>query len=292
MGLRKNNLNISTECITCIFNQSLRVANELGLDEVTTKKVLDESAKMIPSFSLSATPPQNATPMYEMISKLLDKKDLYNEAKIASIEKATTLIPKCQDILAQSDNKFLSATKIAVVGNVIDLASEIMFDLDEEVDKVMDNNFGIDDSPFLYHELTNAKKVVYLADNAGENVFDRLYIEYLKNEFKDIEFFYFVRGNPIINDITVADLEGDEIHKSATVIDSGVPTPGIVIDLMNNRAKELFESADLIISKGMGNFECLNGETSYPIFFLLKIKCNVVASALNEKIGGIICKRV
>ncbi len=285
-------MNISTECITCIFNQALRVANELGLDEKDTKKVLDESAKMIPSFSLSQTPPQNATPMYEMISKLLDKKDLYKEAKMSSIKKATTLIPKCREILAQSDNKFLTATKIAVVGNVIDLASEVMFDLDEEVEKVMDNKFVIDDTSTLHYELINAKKVIYLADNAGENVFDRLYIEYLKSEFKDIDFFYFVRGNPIINDITIDDLEGDEIHKTATVIDSGVPTPGIVIDLMNDRARELFNSADLIISKGMGNFECLSNETSYPIFFLLKIKCNVVATALNEKIGGIICKKV
>ncbi len=285
-------MNISTECITCIFNQARRVADELDLDEIITKKVLDESAKMIPSFSLSKTPPQNATPMYEMISTLLDKKDLYKEAKMASIEKATSLIPKCREILAQSNHKFLTATKIAIVGNVIDLASEVMFDLDEEVDKVMDNRFVIDDSSSLHFELINAKKVVYLADNAGENVFDRLYIEYLKSEFKDIEFFYFVRGNPIINDITVADLEGDEIHDLATVIDSGVPTPGIVIDLMNDTAKELFNSADLIISKGMGNFECLSNETSYPIFFLLKIKCNVVATALNEKIGGIICKKV
>ncbi len=285
-------MNISTECITCIFNQALRVAKELGLDEKDTKRVLDESAKMIPSFSLSSTPPQNATPMYEMISKLLDKKDLYKEAKMASIQKATTLIPKCREILAQSDHKFLTATKIAVVGNVIDLASEIMFDLDEEVDKVMGNKFVIDDTATLHYELINAKKVVYLADNAGENVFDRLYIEYLKSEFKDIEFFYFVRGNPIINDITVDDLEGDEIHKIATVIDSGVPTPGIVIDLMNDKARDLFESADLIISKGMGNFECLSNESSYPIFFLLKIKCNVVSTALNEKIGGIICKKV
>ncbi len=285
-------MNISTECVTCIFNQALRVANELGLDEEDTKKVLDESAKMLPSFSLSLTPPQNATPMYEMISKLLDKEDLYKEAKMASIQKATKLIPKCKDILAQSDNKFLTATKIAVVGNVIDLASEVMFDLDEEVDKVINNQFVIDDTFSLYSKLLKAKKVVYLADNAGENVFDRLYIEYLKSEFEEIEFFYFVRGNPIINDITIDDLDGDEIHKVATVIDSGVPTPGIVIDLMNDNAKELFNSADLIISKGMGNFECLSNEISYPIFFLLKIKCNVVATALNEKIGGIICKKV
>ncbi len=285
-------MNISSECITCIFNQALKVSKELDLNETTTKKVLDESAKMIPSFSLSSTPPQNATPMYEMISDLLGKKDLYKEAKMASIQKATTLVPKCREILDKSDNKFLTATKIAVVGNVIDLASEVMFDLDEEVDKVIDNRFVIDDSSALHYELINAKKVVYLADNAGENVFDRLYIEYLKSEFKDIEFFYFVRGNPIINDITIDDLEGDDIHEMATVIDSGVPTPGIVIDLMNDKAKELFKSADLIISKGMGNFECLSDESAYPIFFLLKIKCNVVATALNEKIGGIICKKV
>ena len=263
---------------------------ELGLDEKTTKKVLDESAKMLPSFSMDKTPPKNATPMYQMISKLLEKPDLYYEVKQKSIEKAEAFIPDCKQAIKGSSNPFLTATKIAVAGNVIDLASEFEFDLATELEKVLKTDFAIDDSKLLFEKLKKSVTVVYLADNAGENVFDRLYIETLKRLFPNIEVYYFVRSMPIINDITYDELKDDAINDIATLIDSGVQTPGIIIEDLNEEAKVLFEKADCIISKGMGNFECLSENLEYPIYYLLKVKCNVVANALNKEVGDIICK--
>jgi len=261
------------------------------LDEKTSKKVLDESAKLIPSFSLELTPPQNATPMYHMISNLLKKPDIYKEVKEKSIKKAEAFIPQCKKAIEESKEPFLTATKIAVAGNVIDLASEYNFDLESELKKVLKTDFAIDDSDDLYKRLKKSVKVVYLADNAGENVFDRLYIETLKKLFKDIKVYYFVRSTPIINDITYDDLIHDPIHDIATVIDSGVQTPGIVIDDLNKKARALFETADCIISKGMGNYECLSENKDYPLYYLLKVKCTVVANSLAMDVGDIICKR-
>lgn len=266
------------------------MTKELGLDEKTTKKVLDESAKMLPTFSMDKTPPKNATPMYQMISKLLRKPDLYKEVKEKSIEKAEAFIPECKKAIQESSNPFLTATKIAVAGNVIDLASEFEFDLETELEKVLKTDFAIDHSKQLLEKLQNSVTIVYLADNAGENVFDRLYIETLKDLFKDIEVYYFVRSTPIINDITYDELKEDSINKIATLIDSGVQTPGIIIEDLNVEAKALFDNADCIISKGMGNFECLSENLDYPIYYLLKVKCNVVANALKKEVGDIICK--
>ena len=260
------------------------------MDEKTTKLVLDESAKMLPGFSMNKNPPQNATPMYQMISKLLNKPDLYHEVKQKSIKKAEKFIPNCRLWIEKSDNPFLSATKIAVAGNVIDLASEFSFDLKEELWKVLGSDFAIDDTKELYEKLQKSAIIVYLGDNAGENVFDKLYIETLKKLFKDIKVYYFVRSAPIINDITYNDLKNDSINQIATLIDSGVKTPGIIIEDMSKEARVLFENADCIISKGMGNFECLNENRDYPIFYLLKIKCNVVARELDRDLGDIICK--
>ncbi len=284
-------MNISPDCISCIFNQALRVTKVLELDDKKSKEILDLAASHLPTFSLDKTPPKNATPLYEDMAKLLGTDDIYADIKKRSIEKAYSLKPKCESLLAQSEDKFLTATKIAVIGNVIDLASEVMYDLDEEVDKVMENNFDIDDSKALYQKLRKSKRVVYLADNAGENIFDAIYIAYLKEIFKDIEIFYFVRGNPIINDLTMKDMENDILHDLTSVIDSGVSTPGLVYHDMSAEAKELFDSADCIISKGMGNYECLSTNATHPIYFLLKIKCNVVSASLNRKLGAIICKR-
>jgi uncharacterized protein with ATP-grasp and redox domains len=260
------------------------------LDEKTTKKVLDESAKMIPSFSMDKTPPQNATPMYQMISSLLEKPDLYKKVKEKSIQKATEFIPSCKNLIKLSSNPFLTATKIAVAGNVIDLASEFEFDLKDELDKVLKTEFDIDDSDKLFEKLSKSVTVVYLADNAGENVFDKLYIETLKELFKDIEVYYFVRSTPIINDITYGELKDDCINKVATLVDSGVQTPGVIIEDLNTHAKAIFDKADCIISKGMGNFECLSENLEYPIYHLLKVKCNVVANELKREVGDIICK--
>ncbi len=262
------------------------------MDEKTTKKVLDESAKMLPSFSMDQTPPKNATPMYEMISALLDKSDLYKEAKEKSIEKAKKFIPKCREVVKNSTNPFLTATKIAVAGNVIDLASEFEFDLEKELDKVMQTDFSIDDSEKLYEKLSKSETVVYLADNAGENVFDMLYIETLKDIFKDIKVYYFVRSAPIINDITYDELKEDAINKFATLVDSGVKTPGIIIEDLTKEALDIFKKADCIISKGMGNYECLSENLEFPLYYLLKVKCQVVANSLEREVGDIICKSV
>ena len=260
------------------------------MDEKSSKKVLDKSAKMLPNFSLLKNPPQNATPMYEMISKLLKKPDIYKELKQKSIKMAEKFIPKCKEEIKKSKNPFLTSTKIAVAGNVIDLASEVRFDLKDELFKVLKTNFSIDDTHKLYESLKKSKTVVYLADNAGENVFDKLYIETLKDIFKDIEVYYFVRSKPIINDITYDELKNDSINEIATLIDSGNKTPGVVIEDLKDEARELFYKADCIISKGMGNFECLSENNQFPIYYLLKIKCSVVAKELKRELGDIICK--
>jgi len=226
-----------------------------------------------------------------MISNLLKKPDIYKEVKEKSIKKAQAFIPQCKKAIEDSKDPFLIATKIAVAGNVIDLASEYNFDLESELEKVLKTDFAIDDSRDLLETLKKSVTVVYLADNAGENVFDRLYIETLKQLFKDIKVYYFVRSTPIINDITYDELKNDEIHDVATVVNSGVQTPGIVIENLNKEARALFEKADCIISKGMGNYECLSENKDYPLYYLLKVKCNVVANSLAMDVGDIICKR-
>jgi uncharacterized protein with ATP-grasp and redox domains len=284
-------VNIAPDCIACIFNQALRVTKVLELERDKSKEILDLAASYTPTFSFEKTPPQNATPLYEAMAQHLEMEDLYSDIKKRSIQKALTLRPRCQEIIAKSEEKFLTATKIAVVGNVIDLASEVMYDLDEEVEKVMESHFAIDDSKMLYQQLLESKRVVYLADNAGENIFDALYIEQLKEIFPQLEIYYFVRGRPIINDLTLQDMENDPLHQLTEIVDSGVFTPGLVYEDMSPKAKEIFDSADCIISKGMGNYECLSTYTTLPLYFLLKIKCNVVSASLNCQLGAIICKK-
>jgi len=285
-------MNITDECLECIYKQSVRVCDTLGVDKVKKDEILMQSKKMIDNMSFNLSPPQNAAPMYEMIAQKIGVKDLYYRYKQDSIKLALQFNEYCQEIIDSADDKLYLATKVAIIGNVIDLASTHLFDLSYEVKNVINHKFAIDESKALKIKIKEANNIVYLADNAGEDVFDKLYIKTIKELYPDIVVYYFVRGKPIINDLIVSDLKLSKIDEVATIIDTKASTPGIVRESLQAKAKELFEDADLIISKGMGNYECLNEQKELPIFFLLKIKCQVVANSLNQNIGDIICKKI
>ncbi|RUM62954.1 MAG: hypothetical protein DSZ05_09390 [Sulfurospirillum sp.] len=283
-------MHIEPDCIACIFNQALRVTKALELSPEASKQLLDEAACMLPSFSLDLTPPQNATPMYEKFSLILGREDIYAQQKKEAIAKAESLLPYCQKHISQSSDPLVTAAKIAVAGNVIDLASEYEYDLEEEIAGVLDATFAIDQIAELTQRIAKSDTIVYLADNAGENVFDRLYMQTIKAHYPDTKIYYFVRSRPIINDICVKDLENDPVHEVATVVDSGVHTPGIVVDALGEEAKRLFFSAGCIISKGMGNYECLSDCKVDSLYYLLKVKCQVVARSLSLQPGDLVCK--
>lgn len=243
------------------------------------------------TFDFDLTPPHNATPLYEAMAEHLGVEDLYADIKKASSLKALEFHSLCQAHIASSEHRLLTATKTAVAGNVIDLASVMMYDLEEELGKIYKTPFSIDDFDALEKSLQKTKTLVYLADNAGEEIFDKLYIQTIRSLFSNIEIYYFVRGRPIINDLTCKDALSSGMDEVATIIDSGVPTPGLALEFMAEPARALFEKAECIISKGMGNYECLGEIKNLPIFFLLKVKCNVVANAIGAKLGDIICKK-
>jgi len=283
-------LNISPACVECIINQAERVGRTLHVDEKTTQKLIQTARSMSEHFSFAQTPPEVATPVYEEMAKILKKEDIYDEIKDLSTKKARTLLPLLQKHLQESDDPFHTALKIAVAGNVIDLASEVSFDLDEELAKIFHTDFAIDDSMQLAALLENARNVVVLGDNAGEHVFDKLFIQTLQKLYPKLKFYYFVRGKPIINDVTLKEARDIEFESVCEVIDSGVDTPGFVYSRANKQAQQLFDRADVVISKGMGNYECLTPSHKSPIAFLLKVKCNVVATSLGRDVGDIICK--
>jgi len=133
----------------------------------------------------------------------------------------------------------------------------------------------------------DSESICYLADNAGENVFDELLIETIKELNPDVKVYYVVRGKPVINDVTLKDLniEGLEIFELAQVVDSGVPSPGFHLKFASEISKKIFYEADMVISKGMGNFECLYEECKREVFYLFKVKCDVVARKANAEVG-------
>ena len=245
-------MNIEKECLDCIYNQAQRVCSLLDVNAQQKQDITLLAKEHIEKFNHNSTPPHNATPMYEDIAKYLKCEDLYAKIKKDSSANAQKYVLTCKENIEASNNKLKAAIKTAVVGNVIDLAAEVMFDLHEEIAKVFEKEFAIDDFEVLQNQLKKTKKLVYLADNAGEEIFDKVCIEVIKELYPDIKVFYFVRGKPIINDLTISHAKASGLDSVATLIDSGVPTPGYALDLASAYSKELFYSADCIISKRYG----------------------------------------
>jgi uncharacterized protein with ATP-grasp and redox domains len=283
---------IDEACISCIINQSAKVANALGADTMLKQKLYSHVESMSQNFSYQQSPPEIAADVYEQMAAIAKKTDLYEILKKASTKKALSFIPFLEKKLKTSQNKLLVATKIAVAGNVIDLAAEVEFDLQEELEKIFETAFAHDDFEEFSQKLVSAKTVLVIGDNVGEHIFDYLFIKTLKELYPAINFSYMVRGNPIINDVTMSEAKEAGFDKLCNLVDSGVNTPGFTYNRANQESKKLFDSVDLVISKGMGNYECLSPSHRKNITFLLKVKCGVVASSLNKNIGDIICKMV
>jgi uncharacterized protein with ATP-grasp and redox domains len=284
-------MNIKPDCLVCLFNQALKTTKLLDLDDKTSAKILFEIAKILPNYSLEFTPPQIAKDTYKLIEEITKNADPLLKAKQKAIKEAKSFKTFLYEEIKKSDDKLLTALKIAVAGNVIDFGAKKQFNLKETLENIFNTPFKIDNYIELKETLKTAKKVVIIGDNCGENIFDVILADVLKSLY-DIEIFYFVRGKPIINDVTIKEANDSKMPKFATIIDTGVPTPGYDLKYANKESKKIFNSADVVIAKGMGNFESLYQITKREVFYLFIVKCNVVASAINAKEKDIIlCKK-
>ncbi|MCX6053022.1 MAG: ARMT1-like domain-containing protein [Campylobacterales bacterium] len=283
---------IDEACIGCIINQSVKVAHAIDASESLSSELISTVESMSKDFSFLKTPPEIASDVYEKMAQIANKIDLYDKVKEFSTKKALSFVPLLKEKLLLSQDKLLTATKIAVAGNVIDLAAEVEFDLEEELEKIFHTEFAYNDFAQLQNQLPHAKSVLIIGDNVGEHIFDYMFVETLIELFPHAKYYYMVRGNPIINDVTLKDTSACGFDKLCMVVDSGVNTPGFVYSRANPHAKKIFDSADLVIAKGMGNYECLTPSHRTNIFFLLKVKCQVVANSLGKEIGDIICKMI
>lgn len=274
-------MNIKPDCVGCLLNQTLKVSKLLDLDDDTSKQVLDRSAQILIDHDLSYTPPQIAKDIYQAISTITGEDDPVSIAKQHATEEALKV-----------DTSFVQtipdALKLAVIGNVIDFGAQNQFGLQETIEKQFSTSFALDDTAEFIRELQHAREMVVIGDNTGEHVFDKLLIEVIRREY-GIEVYYFVRGAPIINDVTL--VEAQILKDCAHIVDTGVETPGYDLEEANAISREIFDRADIVVAKGMGNFESLYQQDERSIFFLFIIKCNVVAQAIGKEIGEMVFKK-
>ena len=274
------------DCIPCFMQQALRTARVVTKDEKQIKELLDSIGAMIQDFPLENTPPQMADIIYKEIRRIMGVNDPYEKIKAENIKEALSLYPEFKEIVKKSHNPLLTAIRIAIAGNVIDLGMDKEFNIVNDVKKILKQDFAILDYKQFVEKLKNAKSVLYLGDNAGESVFDKILIEELGKPVT-----YVVRDIPVINDVTMQDAIDSGLDEVATLVSSGSTAPSTILDICNDEFLKLYENADIIISKGQGNYEGLS-DNSGPIFFLLKAKCPVIANDLNVNEDDIVLKGI
>ena len=282
------------DCIPCFFRQALDAARLAGAKPATQKKILDALSREVLKFNLESCPPEMGRILYGLVRKITGKADPFEEIKRKSNKFASSLYPRLKAKVRQSKDRLLTAVELAIAGNVIDYGVKNSLNIGKEIDKIFaeENKIirkedkGLFDYFAFKQALKKAKKILYLGDNAGEVVFDRILIEEMKNK----KIIYAVRDKPIINDALVEDAIFCGVHKYARIISSGCDAPGVVLNLCSPEFLKIYRDAEFIISKGQGNFEALAGKNG-PIFFLFKAKCPVVANHLGCKLGDIILKK-
>ncbi len=274
-------MHIKPDCIVCIMNQTLKTAKLLDCDDETAKRLLDSTAEILQAATMEMTPPQIAKETYAAIARIADTPDPLRKAK----ETATRLAEKVD---TTSVRTLEEAVRFAAIGNVIDFGAQRTFDLDETIRSHLSRDFAVYDFDAFEKELQNARTLVYIGDNTGEHLFDKRLIEIMISLY-DIEVYYFVRGTPIINDVTVE--EAKILEDVAEIVDTGVPTPGYDLRYANIRSRELFENADIVLSKGIGNYESLYDVCDRSVYYLFMVKCDVVARSIGLDVGDMVFTR-
>jgi uncharacterized protein with ATP-grasp and redox domains len=230
------------------------------------------------------SPPVAAADLYPKLASFTDSDDVYKALKELSTQEASKILPSVKKQVKTTSH----AIKAAVAGNVIDFATPNHFDLDVEFEKVFDTDFAIDDEMLFLERLKEAKSFMIVGDNVGEHLFDKLLLETIAKEYPNLKLYYAVRGRPIINDVTLLEAKEINMQEAATVVDSGVDTPGLAYDHASEEFMKLYNSMDLIVAKGMGNYECLEGVKDERIFHLFKVKCDVVSADVGAKLGSLV----
>lgn len=263
----------------CVVNTFERLVESKAKPD-DKKKMTKEFFEVMKNVSIDDNIPDVAYLVQNKIKKIIGIDDIFKDEKLHHNEYALELYPRLKEIIEKSNDKFNTASKIAVAGNVIDLGpNNHTIDVTETINIVLNTNIAIDHSKQMEQDIKSAKNIMYLADNCGEVVFDKIFIE----TFNTDKVVFVTRGANILNDVTIEDAKFVGIDKIVKVISNGFSSPCTDLKRVSDEFKQYWNKADIVISKGMGNYEGLCNVKNKKIYFMLMAKCPVIAKELGIK---------
>ncbi len=280
-------MKVNYECASCMLRQSREaIEHATESNKIRMKSTLKVLEFMDKNFKKDVNSNKLGTDLHHLIMKETGNDDPYKMLREEGNRIGLKLMPTAKEII-QEDPSFENYVKIAVAGNIIDFgALEEDTDMEKLIrDKIVEEPV-INDIALLEKELENANRILYLADNGGEIVFDKLLIQKIKEDY-DLEIILALKEGPILNDALMKDAKDLDLDKYATLITTGARSVGVVNAYISDELHMLLDEVDLIISKGMGNYEGLTEmHIKSPVYFLLTAKCNTIAREIGVENGN------
>lgn len=274
------------DCYPCFLRQALNAARRVGADEAEQYALMAQTLALLQALPPGQSPPEIGYAMHRIVWEHLGHSDPYRAIKEQSTRAALALYPRLKALVAASPDPLATAVRLSIAGNILDFAqSNAMPDLWATVERVLAAPLAVDDLPALRAALEAADRVLFLADNAGETVFDRVLIETLP-----LPVTYVVKGGPTLNDATRADALAAGLERCAEIMDNGSDAAGTILYLCSEDFRRVYAAAPLIIAKGQANYETLN-EAEPRLFCLLQIKCPVIGRDVGAPVGEIVVRR-
>ena len=275
------------ECIPCIINSYLKLVETSVIPEPQQEVILRQVLQYLSTVDYDQSPPMLGRTLQRMIRESLQDPDPYHQIKQHYNQKMMDLYSSFKEIVERSEDPFDTAMRLAIAGNVIDFGAKYQFDIMDSINRVKEGELAIDDSSKLRHDLKHANTLLYIGDNCGEIVLDKLFLETVNVPQK----YFVVRESPVINDITLDDAKMTGMDKIARVLSTGDDSPGAVWESASKDFRDHFSNADVIISKGQGNLEGLIDVPHDHIYFLLVTKCDLIGERIGTRNGDFVVKQ-
>lgn len=274
------------ECEPCFLSQARRYARLTTQNEGQVEELVQQIETLIANLPSESSSSEVARAVYERLELFSPEGDPYKPLKSQHTQQALKLYGRMKDRIRSAADPLLAAIRIAIAGNIIDFGPQQAFDIQAELETIFEQPFAVCDYGAFKAHLQEAENILYLGDNAGETVFDRALIEELAKPTT-----FVVRGKPMINDALLSDAIEAGIDRVATILSTGSSYPGILLETCSPDLVRAYEDADLVISKGMGNYESLYDEKR-TIFFLFRAKCGPIARHAGVQKGDILLKPI
>ncbi|MBU7012766.1 MAG: DUF89 family protein [Theionarchaea archaeon] len=275
------------DCIPCFLRQALQAARFVTNDEQKQEEVLRAALSALQQCNFCSTPPEIAHKVHFAVMDILGVNDPYQKVKAESNTVVLTMYKDLQKDISTSDDPLDMAVRLSIAGNIMDYGAREDFDIFKTIARVKETTFAINHTQKLKQDLDQAETIAYIADNAGEIVFDKLFMETVDSTYSRKKWHLYVKSCPMVNDATEKDLrqvafcEMDNISTGLITIDREYDSRTDPVFL------EALKKKDIVISKGQGNYEALS-TADLTIYFLLMVKCPVVAEDITADIGDIV----